>query len=206
MANSTTKVDAIAEGAVVELINILFRDVAYLDYETVYHNIKLACEDGASKSDRSIPVELANYLLNHFEIIYVGFLANAEFRDTFRDVVSVEIALESESAESVSEVRAAMRDANKPESRGNFVINLSKYNDNVYKKLNGTISNSFSKIKSYEGVIDDLSSDLSDDAKIEIGFCISNFMYLLRAFAKNDMFANYVKSIIRSVQKDLGIA
>lgn len=203
MDATITKVDAIAESAVVELINILFKDIAYLDYETVYHNVKRACD--MDKSDRSIRAERANYLLNHFEMFYIGLIANAEFRESFKDAVSVEIALDDEPEDSVREIRMSMHDAKKPESRGNFIIDLSKYNDGVYKKISGMISDSFGKVKAYESVVDELSAELSDDAKIEIGFCMSNFMYLIRAFSKNDMFFNYVRSIIRSVQKELSI-
>ncbi len=36
---------------------------------------------------------------------------------------------------------------------------------------------------------------------IDTGFCVSNFMYLLRAFSKNDLFVEYVKEVVKFVSE-----
>lgn len=200
------KVDPIAEAAVVELLANVFNGVGYMDADTVRHNIELATNDGLSKSDRAIKVELANYLLSHFSLIFVGLIVNSEFRDTFKEAVSVEIALDGKSEDFVRKIRKEMNEGESMgESKGSFVINLSNYNDNIYKKLNGKLSLSFSKITQYDETVNLLMDELSDDDKISIGFCASNFMYLYRAFAKNMLFANYVKTVVSNVQSTLGI-
>ena len=38
---------------------------------------------------------------------------------------------------------------------------------------------------------------------INIGFIVSNFMYLLRAIGKNQLFVNYVKEVVRNVEAAL---
>lgn len=200
------KVDPIAEAAVVELIANVFNGVGYMDADTVRHNIELATEGGLSKSDRAIKVELANYLLSHFSLIFVGLIVNAEFRDTFKEAVSVEIALDGKSNEFVQKIRREMNEGEYlGESKGSFVINLSRYNDSIYKKLNGKLSLSFSKITQFDDTVSMLIDELTEDDKISIGFCASNFMYLYRAFAKNLLFANYVKTVVSNVQGTLGI-
>lgn len=199
------KVDPIAEAAIVELLANVFNGVAYMDADTVRHNIELATDDGMSKSDRSIRVELANYLLSHFSLVFVGLIVNKEFRETFKEAVSVEIALDNKDEEFVKRIRSEMQDGANLPTKGNFVVNFGSYNENIYKKLNGKLSNSFSKITQYDDTMSELIEELTDDDMIDIGFCASNFMYLIRAFAKNPLFANYVKTVVYNVQVTLGI-
>ena len=198
-------VDPTAESAVVELLANVFNSIAYMDPDTVRHNIELASEGGMSKADRSIRVELANYLLSHFSLIFVGLVVNKEFRDTFKEAVSIEIALDNKDKDFVKQMRQEMKDSNPGESKGNFVLNFGNFNENVYKKMNLKLSDSFSKITEYDETIGELSSELSEDDMIDIGYCASNFMYLVRAFAKNNMFANYVKTVVHNVQETLKI-
>lgn len=206
--NNKVDVDFVAENAVIELISVVFSNVAFMDPDTVRHNMELACEGGMTKTDRSIKTDLANYLLSHFSLIYTGLIVNSDFRDTVVEAVSVEIALDSKPSEFVKQIRSDMQNGEMQRldaQKGSYVINFSKYNDNVYKKLNGKLFDSFDKIKSYDKVIDYESSNLDEETKIRIGFCVSNFMYLIRAFSKNPLFTRYVKTIVHSVQTQLGI-
>lgn len=201
----TINVNATTEAAVVELLANIFDNIAILDSETVRRNIELATEDGMPKSDRAIRVELANYLMNHFSLIFVGLIVNQDFRDTFMEAVSVEMALDSKDELFVANIRTEMLDGKQRTSKGNFVLNFSHYNDGIYKKLNARLSDSFTKIEDFDGTINQFIEELSDDSKLDIGYCVSNFMYLIRAFAKNQLFAKYVKSVVKSVQEQLGI-
>lgn len=205
---NTDAVDFIAENAVTELISVVFSNIAYMDPETVRSNMELASEYGMSKSDRSIKVDLANYLLSHFSLIYTGLIVNSDFRDTVVEAVAVEIALDSKPAGFVQQIRSDMQN-NKSlvsDRKGIYVINLGRYNDSVYKKINAKLFDSFDKVKKFDKAIDYATDNLEDDAKIRIGFCVSNFMYLIRAFSKNPLFTRYVKTIIHSVQHQLGLS
>lgn len=190
----------VTEKVVVEVLATIFDDIAYMDPGTVRHNIELACSDGMSKSDRSIPADLANHLLNNFAFIYAGLIVNDDFRETIKEAVSVEIALDSKSEEFVKQIRGDMLDNRIKRAKNFFVINFDTYNETVFKKLTGKMFESFSKLKHFNAVIDSFCEDLTDADKISIGFCISNFMYLIRAFSKNQLFANYVNTVVRSVQ------
>ena len=205
MGNGKVNVNPSAEAAVVELLANVFTSISYIDASTVRRNIELASEGGMSKFDRSIRVELANYLISHFSLIFVGLIVNKDFRDTFMEAVSVEMALDGKNEAFVAKIRDEMTENLPKVSKGNFVLDFSAYNDNIYKKLNTKLSRSFDKISEFDATLDQFASELSDEDKINIGYCVSNFMYVIRAFAKNQLFSNYVKSVVHSVQEQLDI-
>ena len=190
----------VSEKAVIEILAAIFDNVAYMDPGTVRHNIELACVDGMSKTDRSIPVDLANNLINNFAFIYAGLIVNADFRETIKEAVSVEIALDSKTEEFVKQIRGDMQNSKARYSKNVFVMNFGVYNDAVFKKLTTKIFDSFAKLKQFNAVIDSFCEDLTEEDKIAIGFCISNFMYLIRAFSQNYLITNYVNTVVRSVQ------
>ena len=199
------KVDKVAEAAVVGLLSDVFDSIAYLDAETVRKNVELAA-GGMSKYDRSIRMELGNYLMSHFALIFVGLIVNADFRNTFMEAVSVEITLDNKDSEFVSKIRGEMKDDKIRDSKGNFVIDFSSYNDKVYRKINGKLSDSFGRVSAFNTTIDTFITELTEDDMLDIGYCISNFMYLIRAFSKNALFTNYVKAVVHKVQSQLEIA
>ena len=176
-----------------------------MEPSTVRHNVELACEGGMPRDDRSIRAELANYLMSHFSLLYIGLIINKEFRDTFVEAVSVEIALDDKDEEFVNNIRKDMQDGRPKTSKGNYVINLSSYNEKVYQKLNGKLAESFDKVIQFNDAITEIAADLTDEECSEIGFVASNFMYLIRAFAKNPLFANYAKSVLHTVQEQLDV-
>lgn len=199
-------VDATTEKAMVELLSNLFSSVAYMDPETVHHNLEMACENGMSKSDRSIRAEFANYCINHYALIFIGLVVNKDFREMFAEAVSVEIALDTKSEDNIAKIRKSMLDGKNHPSKGNFVLDFSRFNDAIYRKINGKLAASFDCIKEFGDTLDDFIEKLSDTDKMDIGFCISNFMYLIRAFAKNQLFDDYIETVISSVQEQLSVA
>lgn len=204
--NNVVNVNETAEAAVVDLLANIFNGIAYMDPDTVRYNIERASDGGFAVEDRSIRMELANWLMSHFSLIFVGLLVNKDFRDTFMEAVSVEIALDDRPADFVMSIREEMKDPKPRESKGNFVLNFGEYNDSIYRKVNAKIANSFEKITPFNDAIDKLVADLSEDDMIDIGYCISNFAYLVRALSLNGLFATYVKSVVHSVQQNLEIA
>lgn len=203
MEVSTVQADTAAEIAVVQLLSDMFLGISYLDTETIQKNVKLACAKGASVDDRSIKVEVANYLMSNFSIIFMGLVINPEFRNTFKDAVSVEVVLDEKDEAYVKEVREQMKSSHTKPSKGNFVINLESYNDNVYRKILNKLIESFSRVEEYNDVVDEIASELTIDDAVTIGFCVSNFMYLIRALAKNEVFFDYVRMTVRSVKDNL---
>lgn len=204
--SETITVNPISEGILVGIISSLFDEVAYIDPGVLDKNIHLACEGGMSKADRSIRADFATYLLENIAVVYMGLISNTNFRESFKDAVAVEISLDRKNEEFIKKLRNDMRDPDMPNSKGKFVINLCNENQAVYDKLFKLLAKSGAAIKPFDEDIAELVSELSEDSKIDIGFCISNFMYLIRALDKNQAFAVYVKSVIDSVRTKLAIA
>lgn len=205
VSTQNENIHALSEQAVVRLLDSLFDKVVYLDPETVRYNIGLASENGMSKSDRAIRLERANYLLSHFAHIYVGLLASPEFRDAFETAVKVEIAMDSLSAKEQQEFRSQMTVPSKKPSKGYYVLNLANYNDKYYKLISAKLLDSFDKFKDYDETIDALVNTMLVRDRLLVGFCVSNFAYLFRAFAKNDTFVSYVKTVISNVETKIHV-
>ena len=68
----TVYVDAIAEAAVIDMLASIFNGIAYIDADTVRYNIERACEGGFAREDRSISMELADWLMYNFSLIVVN--------------------------------------------------------------------------------------------------------------------------------------
>lgn len=198
-------VNPAAEEAVVDLLANVFNGIAFMDPETVRHNVELGCEGGMPRADRSIRAELANYFITHSCIVLMGMVTNGDFRGMVMEAVATEIALDDEPEEEVRRAREAMSEGvgPLPASKGNYVVDLSKYDDGLYRKLSGMLADSIAKAAEFENEIDAAAAELSTEDKDAIGFCASNFMYLIRAVAKNRVFAELVKSTIKSVQDSL---
>ena len=198
-------VNAMAEAAVTNILSNVFDPVAYMDPETVRHNIECGSEGGMPLEDRQIRVELANYLMSNLAIIAMGLIVNEDFRNDFRDAVLFEINIDKLDESEVSRIREQIKDDEQVESKGSFVVDFSKYNDEIYRRVNDKICSGFFKMAAYDSATEGIIASLSKDEKILIGFCVSNFMYAIRAFARNDMFTAYVKTMIRHVKDTLAL-
>lgn len=201
------KVDPASENAVVQLLASLFNDVAYMTPEDVRHNIQCASEGGFPAEDRTYKASTMNYLLSRFSLVFVGLLSNAEFRKAFIDAIAMEQNIEDQTPEKQKEIRDDMN-AIKLKSNGNeakMVLNFSGYNDEVFKKINAKLFESFTKLDGYDAAIDDMIDHESEECKDEFGYIVSNFAYLLRAFDKDTIFFAYVSSVLKNVQKTMGL-
>lgn len=199
----TVYVDATAEAAVVDLLANVFNGIAYMDPDTVRYNIERMSEGGFSQEDRSIGIELADWFMRNFSLIYTGLIVNKSFREKIIEVVSVELALDDRPEDFVATIREEMKEDKVHESKGNIVLNLGAFDNEIYKEVNAKLADSFVRISEYNDTIDNMSAELSEDDLIDIGYCVSNFAYLFRAFSKNDGFMVYVKSVVNSVKEQL---
>ncbi len=204
--NAMPTVDPAAEVAVVSLLSDIFSDITHLDAETVHANLQLGCRGGFSEADRSIRIELGNYIMSHFALILTGLLVNRDFRETFVEAVQLESALMNESSENVAKLREQMPDSvGDRVSKGNYVVDFSKYNDMIYRRINDKVLSSFDRVIPFEEILDSSVEALSADARADISIIASNFMLLFRAFSKNGLFTDYVKDVLHTVKTDLKI-
>ena len=204
--NAMPTVDPAAEVAVVSLLSDIFSDITHLDAETVHANLQLGCRGGFSEADRSMRIELGNYIMSHFALILTGLLVNRDFRETFVEAVQLESALMNESSENVAKLREQMPDSvGDRVSKGNYVVDFSKYNDMIYRRINDKVLSSFDRVIPFEEILDSSVEALSADARADISIIVSNFMLLFRAFSKNGLFTDYVKDVLHTVKTDLKI-
>lgn len=203
MRLETVMVNDSAEKAMVRLLFTLFDGVAYLDPETVRINIERGTPYGFSRSDRTINSAIADYLLSNYAWIFFGLIVNSEFRKVFVEAVSIEISLDELDRNKVKEIRRDLKREDINRSKENYVIDFSYYDVSAFRRITSKLRRSFEYINHYADTIDSFAENLTEDECLDIGFCVSNFMYLIRAFAKNDIFSSYVRSVLDSVMEEL---
>ena len=198
--------DAYAEDFIVALIGEYFGNIAAIDDKTLRENIVLGCENGFSEEDRSVRAELVDYLFDNFSVIYLGLLVNDDFRSSFKKAVDLKLDLADKSRSYIRDVRQQLRDGPVLPSKGNVVIDLSRFDLAAAKEVSVRVRSSMDKIAPFSDEFNSIVQEVTDPDAAVIGFCISNFMYLIRAFDKNPTFENYVRSIVKTVGTNLGIA
>ncbi len=196
------KINQTAEQAVVAIIANLFESSAFIDTDTLRRNIQCGCAGGSSRADRTIRADLADYLMSNFGVIFIGLLINKDFRDTFMESIAIENVIDDKNPEIIAKIRDDMKVGEQKSSAGDYVVDFSKYDDAMFKSINGMLLQSFKRVDNYSEQIDVFIDNLTEDDMIDIGYCVSNFMYLIRAFSQNGLFANYVKRVIHNA-KDL---
>lgn len=206
METKTVKVDPVAESVVTVFLDTFFNDCALLDVSTVQTNMSLLCDGAWRKSDRAISVSLGDKMLKDFSIIYLGFISSHDFRDEVKTAIYAEMGLEGQTKEYIADVRKMMSEGQPAkQEQSYYVINLAVNNGKVVDKLADQFAVSFDRIVPFEEQISMLTDELTYEERADIGFCISNFAYLIRALSKNPMFAAYVCNIIDNVTETIGI-
>ena len=206
MENTDARANVYAEDLISALIGQYFGNTAAIDRNTIHENVLLGCEGGFSEEDRTLRGELADYLLDNFSVIYLGLLVNDDFRDRFGEAVRFEMELAGKSRDYAAEMRRRFRSPLREPSEYSIVLNFGTFNLALAKNISCRIRASMDRIAPFADEFDSILREISDDDAAKTGFCICNFMYLIRAFDKNPDFESYVRSIVRSVAAGLGIA
>ena len=198
-----------SETTVVRMIGDIFSDVAYLDADTLRENIFNGCDSWTHEKYRTIDKGVADYLMDNLATIFMGLILNESFRDVFVEAVSIEVSLEQREGfdkdEFISGIRQSMKSENVALSGDSYTINLEEYNEDTLNMVESKLAESFEKVSNYSDAINLIADELDYAAKVDIGFCISNFMYLIRAFALNQVFFAYTRKIVDSVKESLCI-
>ena len=198
-------VDRTAEDAVVALLDLLFHDVALMSPPVVRHNIQAESMGGFPAADRTFRKATTDYLLDEFMWIYIGLLSNTEFRETFIDAIGMEQNYDDESPKKQEKIRKTMNAGLKGAAAGPTVhLDLSAYNDRIYQEIKDRLVRSIRNTDGYDKVIAQFKAEQTRDCQEEIGFIVSNFGYLLRAFEQNGTFFLYVSEVLKRVHESLG--
>lgn len=183
------------EQTVVGLMLDIFEPIAHFDINAVKANIELSCEGGMSTEDRTIKRDKVNYLLDNFAIVVIGLVVDNQFRDTFKKAVTVELSHRGENSDNTDVVNSADSDI--------IVIDFSRFNEQLYRNIHSRLIDSFEYTSDFAINVDEFADELTDEDMSDIGLCVSNFLYLLRAFSRNDEFWNYVHDAIEKVKIEL---
>lgn len=190
---------------VAKILPVLFdSNIAYLDAESVKLNLALATPSGWSEEDRSIRAGLVNYLLNNFGYIRYVLIQDSDLRKLFVDCVKSEIELDlQDDNEYIAFVRAKDMDVDDHSNEKMFVIDLSSYNSKIANKIVEKVKSALMSVENLDYFIDYYTNELTEEDRVDIGFCVSNFMYLIRAFANNVRLSQAVKSVVRDVRESV---
>lgn len=201
-------VDPYFEDCMVRNIANWFNPIAYMKPEVMRKNfILLSGTSGWNITDRSIPLPIANYLLEHLSMIYMGLISNDTFRQAIKEAVEVEIILDEKSEDFVKNIRKDMTcpDGHCSEEMGIYTVDSGQYDEDKFSWFLERIVDSFQKIILYDEVENEFISELRHSELTDNGYIISNFAYLFRALSKNELIFHYVKKVIDSVERQLNI-
>ena len=198
------KVNPISEQFVVELVDLLFGKISYISADEFRKNVELLCDGGFSLKDRTIRASVIETLFDKFAYLFIGLVTDSDFRADFVKAVEFELYYDKCGSETI---RKSMRDhMYKPEfeirkDTPYLVVDLSKVNDGIIKMISRSILKSFDKVADLDDTIDSLMKDMTPQDRTEVGFCVSNFAYLIRAFSQNHKFTNFVIETAKIVEE-----
>ena len=176
---------------------------AILSDDVISQNMKMAL-GGFPAEERTIPYEVADYLMSNMGFIFMGLVLDENFKNAFKESLKIELEIDKQSAEIKAATREKMRDPKNYKSRGAMVVGTSEFLPEVKGALLKKMQDSFTQLNSFAEEFDAEIKNLTRTQKLEYGFIFSNFMYLARAFTHNDLFMSYVISVIEKVKAITG--
>lgn len=172
---------------------------AILSDDVIAENLKMAL-GGFSAEDRTMPYEVAEYLMSNMGFIFMGLVLDENFKNSFKESLKIELNIDKQAANIKEATRKKMGDPKKYESKGAMVIGTSDFLPEVKTSLSKKMQDSFNQLDGFADEFDSEIKNLTRTQKLEYGFIFSNFMYLARAFTHNDTFMSYVISVIEKVK------
>ena len=183
---------------VVQMKNMV-SSFAILSDDVISENLKMAL-GGFSAEDRTMPYEVADYLMSNMGFIFMGLVLDENFKNAFKESLKIELNIDKQADNIKEATRKKMGNPKKYESRGAMVIGTSDFLPEVKTALSKKMQDSFNQLDGFAEEFDSEIKNLTRTQKLEYGFIFSNFMYLARAFTHNDMFMSYVISVIEKVK------
>ena len=198
------KADAAA--GLVEMLRNMTGGFAILSDEVLNNNLRLMTSGGMSYEDRTLSFECAEYVMANMAYMFMGLVLDPNFKKQFIDALNVELQIDDQPANVREQTRASMKDGKPFASKGSIVLGVTQFVPAIQDDLSRKMSEGFTKLDPYAAEFDAAVSAMSVEEKVQIGFIVSNFMYLIRAFSKNDMFMSYVVTVIEKVKATLAKA
>lgn len=176
---------------------------AILSDDVLAQNISLAT-NGFSVEDRTLPYEIAEYLMSNMAYIFMGLVLDNNFKNAFMESLKVELEIDSQPENIRLLTRAKMKEDKKYSTIGSIVVGTSDFVPEIKAILAKKMQQGFTSLDGFAEEFDAEINHLTREQKLEYGFIFSNFMYLQRAFTHNDIFMSYVISVIEKVKAMTG--
>lgn len=176
---------------VLQLISATWADVALIDKQVLQYNVSLMSHGGADISERMVPKKRAYFLLDNYYKIFMAMILSNEYRHLAR--LAVDVAMMTEPYDDGYE---SPEFRNSADSK-NFYINLARYDKRLSSEVINRIVKSNEAISKYYPVIDYAMSVLTEEDRLDIGYCISNLHYFIRAFVRCEEFVNDTKDYMK---------
>lgn len=190
---------------VVKFMDGISRNLFNINGDDLIVNIKLAGNGGMPLDDRRIRADMADLLLDNFAMLTATFFGDSEFREQFIGVINEEKKFNALNEAEQNILRKAMKSpsAALAPTKNYYTIDLTVFNKSVLNRIKRQIDNSYKTQPEFAEAISYYKKMSTRSLKNDIGYIYSNFMYLIRAFIKNEVFMNYVYEIITKMNKEL---
>ena len=199
---SAPKKDAAKEanGGVMQMLQEFAGSFATLDEETIRRNIDLAAGIGMTNDDRTVPYEVADYFVGNMAYIIMMIVFDKSVKQQFLDAVALEIQLDSKSESERQKIRLGMRSPTQPHYTASIVLGITNFSTQLEEIISAKMKRGFENLDRFSDEFDAKVNSLTDAEKLEFGFIVSNWMYLIRAITHNDIFSSYLVTIIEQIK------
>jgi hypothetical protein len=192
-----------AAAGLVSLIKDMTGGFAVLSDKVLQQNIEMMMNPDIPLEDRTISLFQLDYLATHVAHILMGLVFEDKFRQTFVDALNIEIKLDEETPEDRRRIRAGFNLGGDLNRTGSITLGLTELSASARDAVNAKVAKSFDMMEPFKQEFDAAVGKLAIEKRVELGFIFSNFMYLLRAFAQNEVFFSYVTNVVDRVKESL---
>ena len=193
--------DAISN--VTAMLNEFAGSFATLDDATIRRNVDLAAGIGMTAEDRTIPYEVADYFIGNLAYIIMLVIFNKSIKQEFMDAVALEIQLDSKSEEERKKIRFGMKSPTQPTYTASIVFGVTSFSTQLEEIISMKMQRGFTNLDKYSDEFDQKVNALTAEEKLEYGFIVSNWMYLIRAVTHNDIFSSHLVTVIEQIKEQL---
>lgn len=193
--------------SVISFVNALIKMVepfALVNADIIKENVDQMVGAGTmTYEDRTVSYDCVNYVMSNMAYILSGLIMQPAFKTEFVNAVYAEKYLDTVSTERKAELRKAMTNPNKPVSRGSIVLGETQFAQKIEENLKAKMGASFDTMSRFDSEVAQTAAALDNEYKLELGYVFSNWMYLIRAFNKNDDFMGKVISVIEDFKAEI---
>ena len=121
---------------------------AILSDDVISQNMKMAL-GGFLAEDRTLPYEVAEYLMSNMGFIFMGLVLDENFKNAFKESLKIELQIDKQPDNIKAATRAKMGNQKSYKSRGAMVIGTSEFLPEVKAALIKKMQDSFNQLNGF---------------------------------------------------------